>query len=89
MVCLNKFFKGCLPQILLGPLLNTLSQIREGLVSSMFLEIKPLHYTLCTKKRCTNLCNLDTATSNYTKKLLEYDQKEKRTAENLPYNHYY
>ena len=32
MVCLNrpypfKFFKGCLPQILLGPFLNTLSQM--------------------------------------------------------------
>ena len=32
MVCLGKsypfnFFKGCLPQILLGPLLNTLSQM--------------------------------------------------------------
>ena len=24
-----KFFKSCLPQILLGPLLNTLSHIRE------------------------------------------------------------
>ena len=23
-----KFFKGCLPQILLGPLLNTLSQMK-------------------------------------------------------------
>ena len=37
MVCLSrpypfKFFKGCLPQILLGPLLNTLSQmfLRSG-----------------------------------------------------------
>ena len=33
MVCLSrrypfKFFKGCLPQVLLGPLLNTLSQIK-------------------------------------------------------------
>ena len=26
MVCLSKFFKSCLPQNLLGPLLNTLSQ---------------------------------------------------------------
>ena len=26
-----KFFKGCLPQILLGPLLNTLSHILFGL----------------------------------------------------------
>ena len=36
MVCLNipyplKFFNGCLPQILLGPLLNTLTQMRANL----------------------------------------------------------
>ena len=34
-VCLSrphhfKFFKGCLPQILLGPFLNTLSKIFKG-----------------------------------------------------------
>ena len=27
MVCLNKFFKGCLPQILLGPFMKTLPHI--------------------------------------------------------------
>ena len=32
-----KFFKGCLPQILLGPLLNTLSHI-ENYVSNSFPE---------------------------------------------------
>ena len=27
---MDKFFKGCLPQILLGPFLNTLSHITNG-----------------------------------------------------------
>ena len=40
MVCLSrpypfKFFKGCLPQILLGPLLNTLSQIKKNLAANL------------------------------------------------------
>ena len=35
MACLSgpysfKFFKGCLPQLLLGPLLNTLPQIKQA-----------------------------------------------------------
>ena len=43
MVCLSKqysfkFFKGCLPQILLDPLLNTLSQLSLGVKGKAFLR---------------------------------------------------
>ena len=57
-----KFFKGCLPQISLGPFLNTLSHFTVELgkkdrdyVTSLFLarisiEIKPATWSLIVKK---------------------------------------
>ena len=46
MVCLGRpyhfhFFKGCLPQILLGPFLNTLSQILVDIPSTRSNALKP------------------------------------------------
>ena len=51
MVCLNKFFKffkGCLPQILLGPFLNTLSQM-------LILTILSFRILSNTRSRITSL----------------------------------
>ena len=51
MVCLSRtyhftFFKGCLPQILLGPLLSTLSQIWEDRFSVLTFFSNELRNTL-------------------------------------------
>ena len=64
-----KFFKSCLPQISLGPFLNTLSHFTVGLgkkdrddVTSLFLapisiETKPATWSLIVKKN-NSLANL-------------------------------
>ena len=61
MFCLSrpytfKFFKGCLPQILLGPLLNTLSQMLHDLArmspysakgtEQIFVKIAPTYWSI-------------------------------------------
>ena len=38
-----KFFKGCLPQILLGPFLNTLSHLHRPLLLSHFMPLISLY----------------------------------------------
>ena len=40
MVCL-KLFKGCLPQFLLGPILNTLSQIHWNYRETVMKNVLP------------------------------------------------
>ena len=46
-----KFFKGCLPQILLGPLLNTLSYVRLLLFSFQYCITNFSYHFL--KKKCS------------------------------------
>ena len=49
MVCLGRlFFKGCLPQVLLGPFLNTLSQMWAALFS-LYLRYREFPGTLIYK----------------------------------------
>ena len=69
MVCLadhvlSNFLKGCLPEILLGPLLNTLSQItlraykrkRIQLSYLSYLHFIHMHYKTQTNKKYTDGC---------------------------------
>ena len=37
-----KFFKGCIPQILLGPFLDTLPYLPDGVISRSSFELKIL-----------------------------------------------
>ena len=37
-----KFFKGCIPQILLGPFLDTLPYLADGVISRSYFELKIL-----------------------------------------------
>ena len=50
MVCVSKFFEGCLPQISLGPILNTFTQIsfrkKVALYGVIFLSRRSF-YCLC------------------------------------------
>ena len=47
-----KIFKGCLPQILLGPFLNTLTQIWEELKSKSHLETPKSNITRLQPPKC-------------------------------------
>ena len=55
MVCTSrpnhlKFFKGCLPQILLGPFLNTFTQIHTPAVYVVFTSTLSIQLTKLMKK---------------------------------------
>ena len=54
---LKGFFKGCLPQILLGPFLNTLSQLRWFCQFSLLVKIGSILILNSLNSSCNFKCN--------------------------------
>ena len=66
-----KFFKGCLPQILLGLFLNTLTHI--SLFKKIWMFFIRIVYTLVKLKIGLTVSSSDTVTWKYSKKWLSWN----------------